>query len=252
MLDKILLLNRDETINEVYMKSQDFIKTNSEKLSRFGDLFYSLYGINDIMPVFTGNVFPLTQAYFNLETSYHLAIRGFYTTSLIVLRSVLETGIASVYYLDHKEEFEKWLVSEIDTHSFKKMLDNIYSQPDFSNLEKIFHVKTETIDVFKKLCNFTHGKGREHSTFKYNKSNVINYQENSLETYFNYVKEVIYNVLYTILTKYPTGIIQLPIEEENVVSGGYVMGDTLMALKSILKDDFLKFLQDIIDRDGLE
>src|SRR2546429_8205913 len=86
-------------------------------------LLHLFHCIFDLIPAtvdnfWSGNLFPYTEAEYELNSSIYFATRGFYKQALNSLRSVLELGLLSVYWdIEDKSHIaiQDWLQSKEDT-----------------------------------------------------------------------------------------------------------------------------------------
>jgi hypothetical protein len=91
---------------------------------------------------------------FDLIASIHSAASGFYRSGIVTLRSILEIGACSFYYLDHKVEFsifqntnskaDKYVSTLINNHDFFKTK---YAKTFFGNIEEI-ETNSDSISEF--------------------------------------------------------------------------------------------------------
>lgn len=99
----------------------------------------------------------------------HSAISGFYHSSNICLRTILELACSSFYYYDHKIEYylfqehnylaNKYVSTLVNEHSFYK---TDYIKSFYKDIEKVEKEKdivgTKLKSIYSNLCDVVHGR----------------------------------------------------------------------------------------------
>lgn len=248
MLDRVILLTEHESLDEVLRESKIYLQQNPRVLSQIGNLFYSLYTMSDIYE--SGCSIPLNEAYHDLESSYHFALRGFYTHAFRILRSTLELSIASIYFEDKHEEFCQWLSSSAKTPRFSVMIESIFDHITFRALDSSFGVKEELLNLYEELNKYIHSRGISYFTRSLNKSNVNRFIEESLKKYLELTERLVLNILLVLLTYFPHAFVEIPWNFEEEFVGGFLMGDAKLAIDSILNEEHRNFFQNLVRNDS--
>src|SRR2546421_3533237 len=134
----------EEHIDEVVASTATFFEDNPEYAQIIENYVLVFHCIFDLIPAtvdnfWSGNLFPYTEAEYELHSSIYFATRGFYKHALNSLRSVLELGLLSVYWdIEDKShiEIQEWLHSKEDTPFRKKVKKRLL--PTFRSLVLTF------------------------------------------------------------------------------------------------------------------
>src|SRR3989338_11019390 len=159
--DTLGLLHSDKLVENILNTSNKYFEDNSEvkiKVDEYNWIFRSLF---DLLPetienFWSGHVFPIAEAEYELECSIVLCKLGFYKHAIVSLRNVLELGFLSVYWdIDDKShvDIQNWLRSMESTpfrrDVFSKLRTNVNIK-NFDDKQKIFD---RTTTLYTKLSN---------------------------------------------------------------------------------------------------
>jgi len=256
----ILLLNNPERIFEVFDKTNNFLKNNKEYTESIELHLLASRDILDLIPqlvynFWSGHVFPLSEAEYELESSICLTLFGFYKQAMLSLRSFLELGLLSTYWNIEDTghiTIRNWLNSLENTPFKNQVLKQIFKHKNikkFNNEKNIIH---EIEILYQKLCSYTHTKGFRYSAIALNKSNVNNFNEQSFLKWLNYFKQAVRIIVALHLLKYPVGLHYTPIDEKfglNSPIGGFLKPHQTDRIKKIFDEKTLRILQKISNED---
>ena len=124
------LLNSDENILKILDLSNDYLEKHKETIAdKIEENVWVHRSLTDLVPetienFWSGHIFPLTEAEYELESSIEFCKLGFYKHAIAALRNVLELGLLSVYWdIDGQShiDIKKWLGSGEPT-PFKRIV----------------------------------------------------------------------------------------------------------------------------------
>ncbi len=260
--DTLNLLHSDKLVMVILNASNKYLEENSEIKNKIDKYNWILRSLFDLLPetienFWSGHVFPVAEAEYELECSIVLCKLGFYKHAIASLRNVLELGLLSVYWdIDNQShiDIQHWFRSIESTpfrnQVFKRLIKN-------SNI-KIFDGRHEifkkTADLYAKLSNFSHTRGFGYSSRRLNKhySNVNGFNETALNKWLGLTKEVVEIVTIFHILKYPVGLQNTPIWEKfgiNIPAGGFLQPNQVERIKGLIPRTMLKDLQEISDND---
>lgn len=260
--NQIHLLHSDKLIMEILNESNDYLEQDTEireKVEEYNWIVRSLFELipETIESFWSGHIFPIAEAEYELECSVVLCKLGFYKHAIASLRNILELGLLSVYWdIDDKSyiDIQNWFKSMESTPTRRDIflkLETSHNIKIFDNKQKIFE---KTSALYKKLSNFSHTKGFGYSSRKLNKnhSNVNNFNELSLRKWFELMREVVETVTIFHVLKYPIALQSTPIMEKfgiNGPCGGFLQPGQVKQIKKLIPKEMLCDLQEISDKD---
>ena len=253
-------INSDEKILSVLKETNEYLESNPEILSKIKETLSIFNHLEDLLPqtiekVWSGHMFPMIEAETELETSTQLCKLGFYKHSLIALRNALELGLLSVYWdIDGQShiDIQKWLRSLTDTPFRKTIFPKLKTNQNIENFDSKHRILDYFDNIFKKLSDFVHTKGRIHSSLDLTNANFSRFNEKSLLLYVDFLKKVVTFIVIIHILKYPIALQYTPLYEKfglNPPIGGYLEPYQSDAIKKFLDKDKLNTLQEISDLD---
>lgn len=258
----ISLLNSPDNIFEVFNKTNELLTKNSEYKEVIELYLRANRHILDLIPqtvynFWSGHIFPLSEAEYELESSVDLALFGFYKQAMQSLRNFLELGLLSLYYnIDDMGHIaiQNWLHSLEDTPFRNRILKQILKNKNIEKFNNEINIIKEINILYKKLCNYIHTKGLKYSSSTLIRSNVNNFNEKTFIRWLKYFKQVVRIIVSLHLLKYPVGLQYTPIDQKfglNKPIGGFLNPDQVKEIKKIFDDKTLKLLQKISNEDEL-
>ena len=241
-------------ITEKYLgKNINFADEINEYIWRFRSLF-------DLIPhtvekLFSGHVFPFTEAEYELEGSVAFVEMGYYKHAIATLRNVLELGLLSVYFdVDDRSEVDikNWLRSAEPTPFRKAVEVKLASHPNVQYFSERYPLFNKLSSLYGKLCDYSHTRGAKFSSHKLSHSNTNQFSETSFHLWFSLMKEVVEILAILHLLKYPIGLQHTPIEDKfgiNGPVGSFLSPCKSDNLKKIIDRNALIILQEISDND---
>jgi len=232
--DTLSLLHSDKLIESILNVSNKYLEDNPEVKNKIDEYNWILRSLFDLLPetienFWSGHVFPIAEAEYELECSIVLCKLGFYKHAIGSLRNVLELGLLSVYWdIDNQShiDIQSWFRSIKSTpfrnQVFKRLAKNANIKT-FDDKQRIFK---KTAELYAKLSNFSHTRGFSYSSRRLNKhhSNVNSFNEVALNKWLGLTKEVVEIVTTFHILKYPVGLQDTPIWEKfgiNIPAGGF-------------------------------
>lgn len=260
--DTLGLLHSDKLVGNILNTTNKYFEDNSEIKNKVDEYNWILRSLFDLLPetienFWSGHVFPIAEAEYELECSIVLCKLGFYKHAITSLRNVLELGLLSVYWdIDNQShiDIQNWFKSIESTpfrsQVFKKLAKNSNIKI-FNNKHDIFK---KTAELYTKLSNFSHTRGFGYSSRKLNKhhSNVNSFNEAALNKWLELTREVIEIVTIFHILKYPVALQNTPIWDKfgiNIPAGGFLQPSQTERIKNLISDLMLKDLQKISDDD---
>lgn len=209
-----------------------------------------------VLDYFSGEDFSMSECYEEIETSYELIKYGFYKQSMISLRTSLEIGLLSIYWLilgKESVEFNQWLSSKFDTpYKNEKFWKKIKSNENI----KLFDIEFNLIEEIKKfdLSDFVHTKGILFSN--YGEFQRILKGQDKFENYQEWLRnfKAIVRILEVLhLLKFPTLNIRFTSDFllskfgtfDSIPQFGSGYGDEMNILSSFISQNQLSFINDI-------
>lgn len=249
-----------EHIDEVVAESAKFFANHPEYAQIIEDYVFVFHNISDLIPstvenFWSGNLFPYTEAEYELHSSVYFATRGFYKHALNSLRSVLELGLLSVYWdIEDKShvEIQEWLHSKEDTPYRKKVKKRLLENANIKRYDDERGFFAQLDDVYNKLSDFTHTKGARYSSRALTVSNINTFNEKSLKYWVRSLQKVIRLVLILHILKYPVAYQYTPIDDKfglNGPAGGFWNPGQAERVKEIFDEATNALLQKISDAD---
>lgn len=250
----------EENIDEVVAATAKFFDEHSEYARIIDDYISVFHNISDLIPAtvdnfWSGNLFPYTEAEYELHSSVYFATRGFYKHALNSLRSVLELGLLSVYWdIQDKShiEIQEWLHSKEDTPFRRKIQKRLLENENIKKFDEEGGFFAQLDDIYKKLSSFTHTKGARYSSRALTVSNFNTFQEKSLKYWVRSLQQVIRLVMALHILKYPVAYQYTPIDDKfglNGPAGGFWNPRQAERVKEIFDEETNALLQKISDAD---
>ena len=194
-----ILRHVEEHIDEVVASTAKFFEDNPEYAQIIESYVLVFHSVMDLIPAtvdnfWSGNLFPYTEAEYELHSSVYFATRGFYKHALNSLRSVLELGLLSVYWdIEDKSHIaiQDWLKSKKDTPYRPKIKSRLLENRNIKRFDDEGGFFTQLDDIYKKLSNFTHTKGARYSSEALSISNFNTFNEKSLKYWVQSLQKVV-------------------------------------------------------------
>jgi len=260
--DTLQLLHSDKRILTILNDTNTYLEKHPETKNQIQEYEWTLRSLSELSPltpekIFSGFIFPLTEAEYEVESSIVLCKIGFYKHAIVSLRNVLELGLLSVYWDINDQshiDIQNWLKSMESTPFrktiFNKLRENKYIKV-FDEKKAIFD---KTATLYERLSNFSHTKGAMYSSRGLNahNSNVNNFTESSLKKWLKIMREVVEVVTIFHILKYPVALQYTPLDEKfglNGPAGGFIQPNQVERIKRIISPELLEELQKISDND---
>lgn len=255
-----MLRYTQEHIDEVVEATDTFFADHPEYANIIEHYVLVFHAIMDLIPTtldnfWSGNLFPYTEAEYELHSSIYFATRGFYKHALNSLRSVLELGLLSVYWdIEDKShlDIQEWLHSKEDTPFRKKVKKRLLENTNIKRFDEEGGFFAQLDEVYNKLSDFTHTKGARYSSRALTVSNVNTFNEKSLQYWVQSLQEVIRLVLILHILKYPVAYQYTPIDDKfglNGPAGGFWKPQQVERVKAIFDEETNALLQTISNAD---
>ncbi len=209
-----------ENSNSVQRQTIEFIEKNEQIVGQLFELSWAFHSIGNAIPHTTkswwsGHYFPFSEAFEEFEISFLLCSQGFYKQSMTSLRSVLETGLLSVYYNINDEghkTVQGWLQSkdgkQNDTPYFKTIWNILIAHPNILKFQNAYDIKTDILNL-EYLHNYVHSKGAKYSNqIGLLKSNTQTFEITGFNTWLDTAQKAVKIILTLHLLKFPLGIIE--------------------------------------------
>lgn len=259
--DPFFLLHGDKRNLEILNESNQYFEKNPETVKEVQDCVWVLRSLFELIPqtvenFWSGHVFPITEAEYELESSIAFCKFGFYKHAISLLRNVLELGLLSIYWdIDDQAyiDIQNWLKSKEDTPFRKEIFTRLSTHQNIKDFDRREGIFTRTRSLYTKLSGFSHTKGYGYSSRKLNAhSNVNRFNEDSLKRWLGLVRETVAIVTVFHVLKYPVALQYTPLEDKfgiNGPAGGFLRPDQVENIKKIVPIDLIESLQEISNKD---
>ncbi|MCJ7458665.1 MAG: hypothetical protein MUP17_06720 [candidate division Zixibacteria bacterium] len=260
MMKKPFVINDLAKIEAVRNASLEYLENNEGLYEKIATHLWAYHEIGVLVPqtpenFMSGHFFPYSESYYELENSYALCLEGFYTYAFVALRSVLELGVLGIYFAVNDQahmEVQPWLDSEERTPRFGAALDRLKSLENFALFNRRFDLVKRILEIYDNLSGFVHTRGFSYSSTAHTRSNFNQFSVDTLNRYSNTMFSVVSNSIISMLLKYPIGMQPLPVVEKfglNIPMGGFLEGDQVDIVTSVIKPEEKVFLKNLSDGD---
>lgn len=260
--NNIHLINSDEYILKNLNESKVYLNSKIELSSTIDKIMSVFSVLMDLLPqtpdtITSGHVIPIEESHTDLENSIQLCKFGFYKSSIVTLRSVLELGLLSVYWdinNDSQKTIQNWLHALEDTPFKNIIIKKLKTDPNIEKFDSKHKIFKEIEYLFKQLSNYTHSKGYLHSNQNLAKANVNQFNKIAFQKWFDLMKKVVKIVVIVHILKYPIALQYTPIVAKfglNPIVGTFLQPRDAEKIREFLDNDILKTLQAISDSDPM-
>ena len=260
--DTLLLLHSDKRILTILDDTNAYLEQNlklKEQIQEYDWAFRSLSELAPLSPekIFSGHVFPLTEAEYEIECSIVLCKIGFYKHAIASLRNVLELGLLSVYWDINDRahiDIQNWLRSMEATPFRKTVFQKLATNENIKTFDGKQNLFEKTAALYEKLSNFSHTRGFGYSSRRLNaqNSNVNSFNDASLKRWLKIFGDVVEIVVVFHILKYPVALQYTPIDDKfglNGPAGGFLNPHQMERLRRVVSQEHLPDLQKISDSD---
>ena len=260
--DTLGLLHSDKLVENILNTSNKYIEDNSEVKSKVDEYNWIFRSLFDLLPetienFWSGHVFPIAEAEYELECSIVLCKLGFYKHAIVSLRNVLELGLLSVYWdIDNQShiDIQNWFKSIESTPFRRQVFNRLAKNSNIKTFDDKHDIFKKTSELYTKLSNFSHTRVFGYSSRKLNKhhSNVNSFNEVALNKWLELTREVTEIVTIFHILKYPVALQNTPIWDKlgiNIPAGGFLQPSQTERIKKLISGLTLKDLQKISDND---
>ncbi|MDE3075566.1 MAG: hypothetical protein KGJ86_09060 [Chloroflexota bacterium] len=240
----------------VYDESREYLSKGTS-LGEFDLLVSALDALSDLVPadirsLAAGLSMPMSEAHFEFQNSFELALLGLYRHALLTLRLVLELGVLGVF-LDATDSPEsKWYFGQAPTPPFKRMLKDLNQVPGLVEFDRRFGLVSRVAELYQALGGFVHTRDFAHSALGLSGSNFPRFVVEPLERYIATARQSVQLISSLTLLKYPLGMQVLPFFDKWGVDGplgGYIDEGQVLLLGRTLPEDERDYLQSRSDLD---
>lgn len=258
--DPLRLINSDDKILVVLEESNRYFERNKELADSVVERVWIWRSILSLLPqttekVWSGHVFPLVEAEYEVESSAELCKLGFYKHAIGALRNVLELGLLSVYWdIDDQShiDIKKWLASHEPTPFLRAVFAKLRENDNIKRYDGRYKIFDEAAALYGKLCDYAHTRGARFSSRKLSQANFNTFHEPSVNLWAQLFFAVTKLVVAFHLLKYPVGLQYTPMEQKfgiNGPLGGFLEPHEAERLKSLFEKAVVDTLQEISDSD---
>lgn len=257
------LLHSDERVLGILSQTNEFLETNkSDVAHQINDSVWIIRSLHDLLPetmdrIWSGHIFPLSEAGYELESSIVFCKLGFYKHAISCLRNVLELGLLSVYWDIEGQshiDIQTWLRSLESTPFRKKVFAKLKRNQNILTFDKMHGIFEETGQLYEELCNFAHTKGMRFSSRALSPSNISVFQEGSIKLWLTFLLRVMRTVTAFHILKYPVALQHTPIDDKfglNSPTGGFLLPFQADRIRHLYSAEVAATLQAISDNDSV-
>lgn len=246
---------------DVYYVTSDFLKKNTFLEKEISDYFLIYQSLQDLIPqtlktLFSGNIFPLEEAWQDLQISFNLCCQGFYKQSMATLRNVFELSLVSIYMNIADEghiDIKEWITSQKDTPSLSTLWNKISKHDNFKQIQQSYDLKNRILKL-NDLHNFVHTKGYKYSNYMGEKlkSNCQTFEEQAFTNWITVMKEVVILSVICHLVKYPLGIIEYDYSKKfgiDIPAIGVLQKHILYQIRELIGKKVIRAIEKIAKHD---
>jgi len=249
-----------ERSNEAYKESYDYINSTKGIASELSTYLWVYHSIHDIIPTtlqsfWSGNFFPYTESFEELQVSYNLCLQGFYKQAMTSLRSSLELGLLSVYWNiddDGHEAVKKWVSSKEDTPRILDIWKKIVGHANVSKYQKSLDLKSRLLELGR-LHNYVHTKGFLFANgVGIPKCNWQSFKPEAFHNWQSTFKEIVVVITTLHLLKYPLGLFHFDYHSKfgiDVPMMGWLDSGQISRIESIIDKESFHLLNTISKED---
>ena len=257
------LLHSDEHVLGILNQTNEFLETTkSDVADRTTDSVWILRSLHDLLPettesIWSGHIFPLSEAAYELESSIVFCKLGFYKHAIGCLRNVLELGLLSVYWDIEGQshiDIQTWLRSLESTPFRKNVFAKLKRNQNILTFDKMHRIFEETSQLYEELCNFAHTKGIRFSSRALSPSNINVFHEGSIKLWLDFLLRVMRTVAAFHILKYPVALQYTPIDDKFGLkgpTGGFLLPFQADRIRSLYSTEVAATLQTISDNDSV-
>jgi hypothetical protein len=262
IISSLSLLHSDKLVIEILNTSNEYLERHIEIKEKIEEYNWVLRSLSELIPqtienFWSGHIFPIAEAEYELECSIVQCKLGFYKHAIISLRNVLELGLLSIYWDINDEshiDIQNWLKSIESTPFRREIFLMLKTNSYIKTFDKKWQIFERTATLYTKLSNFSHTKGFGYSSRKLNmhQSNVNNFNELSLKKWLSLMRDTVEILTIFHILKYPLALQITPVDEKfglNGPMGGFINPHQVDRIKNIISSEFLSDLQKISDND---
>jgi len=244
----------------VHQQTTQFIKNNQQIDEQLFEMSWAFHSIGNAIPQtivnwWSGHYFPFSESFAEFEISFLLCSQGFYKQSMMSLRSVLETGLLSVYYNINDEghkTVQGWLQSEVgnqnNTPVFGKIWQILMSHSNILKFQNSFDIRAELLSLGF-LHDYVHSKGFTYSNqVGLLKSNTQSFEVTAFFSWLETAHKIVKVILILHILKYPIAIIEYDFSKKfgiDLPSIGGLNSEQIARIKSILGKEIIELLVNI-------
>lgn len=259
--DILSLLHSDERVLSILNQTNEFLETRKSDIAdRINDSVWIVRSLHDLLPettenIWSGHIFPLSEAQYELESSIVFCKFGFYKHAIGCLRNVLELGLLSVYWDIEGQshiDIQTWLRSLESTPFRKNVFARLKRNRNIQTFDKMHNIFDETGQLYEELCNFSHTKGIHFSSRALSLSNVNTFNEEAVGRWLELLMRVLRTVAAFHVLKYPVALQYTPIDDKfglNGPIGGFLLPFQADRIRKLYSAETVTTLQAISDGD---
>lgn len=252
--------NNFDNSTSVQRQTIEFLDSTEGIAGQLFELSWAFHSIGNAIPHTTeswwsGHYFPFSESFEEFEISFLLCSQGLYKQSMTSLRSVLETGLLSVYYNINDEghkTVQGWLQSEDgkqnDTPYFNTIWKILIDHPNILKFQTAYDLKADILNL-EYLHNYVHSKGAKYSNqIGLFKSNTQTFEETGFNNWLEAAQKVVKVILTLHLLKFPLGIIEYDFSRKygiDIPTFGGLNSLHIARIKSILGESLSENLLNI-------
>ena len=256
----LLIINDHKKIEEVYQKSEDYLKKHESLLDEIAAYLWAYNEAGTLVPqtlenFWSGHFFPFAESYYELENSFELCKQGFYRHSLFALRCVLELAVIGLYFDKEDQahiDIQEWFHSKDPTPFFRNALKSLFSSGYFKQFDERLSLHNDVEDLYSVLSDYVHVRGYRYSTTGQSRSNFNQFNKPALIRYVQLMKKIVKSNIIMMLLKYPIGMQHLPMWDKfglNSPMGGILDESSQKAVLNVLDESTKMLLQEVSDND---
>lgn len=241
----------------VEQETKNFLLKNTAIETKLAETSWAVHSLGGVIPhttenYWSGHYIPYSESFEEYQVSYLLCVQGFYKQAMASLRSVLETGMLSVYYNvddDGHIVIQGWVQSkqerQYDTPRTKSIVKKLMKVPNVCKFQEKYDLFAE-IDNVSFLSNYVHTKGASYSNkTRPFKSNTQTFEKVEFIKWLDTAHQIIKIISILHLLKYPFGMIDYDFSTKfgvDIPSFGSLNGFHRERIKNVLGDDIWNHL----------
>jgi len=199
--------------------------------------------------------FPFAEATIEMNYAVAFGLGGVYKTAYSCLRRFLELCFTGLFFLcleSKKMDGVQWLKGQKNTPFKSNILEKLFEEPYFQQADKSFRYQEIVNQVYSKLNDYVHTKGKDLGHLSMSHSNLPSFVPESLKKFIDTTNDTAEVIAIALILKYPWLLIPLPVTEKfgsNPPLTGFLEHRDVELIERLISPEKLGFLRELSEAD---